>query len=99
MTASMRKHYRSLFLKHGDSAESAQWSSRETQERRFEVLLQIQGEPLAGTLREDTTFCLSMPIETLSAGSVRDTPEVNSDEYDIGTVSGGGAATRWRWLA
>jgi hypothetical protein len=31
-----------------------------------------------------------MPIETLSAGSVRDKPEVNSDEYDIGTVSGGG---------
>lgn len=41
MNANIREHYRSLFLKHGDSVESAQWSSRATQERRFDLLLQI----------------------------------------------------------
>jgi SAM-dependent methyltransferase len=34
-------HYRTLLMKFGDSVESAQYSSRTTQERRFEILSQI----------------------------------------------------------
>jgi SAM-dependent methyltransferase len=37
----LAKHYRDLLLKHGDSPEASQYSSRETQEKRFEILLQI----------------------------------------------------------
>lgn len=34
-------HYRALLHQHGDSAESAQYSSRESQERRFAELIKI----------------------------------------------------------
>lgn len=34
-------HYQNLLKTYGDSAESAQYSSRETQERRFKYLIQI----------------------------------------------------------
>lgn len=37
----IREHYRSLLAKHGDSAEAAQYSSRESQERRFRQLVRI----------------------------------------------------------
>jgi SAM-dependent methyltransferase len=37
----LENHYRSLLFNHADSAESAQYSSRESQERRFEILAQI----------------------------------------------------------
>ena len=37
----IREHYRSLLIKHGDSAEAAQYSSRESQERRFRQLVRI----------------------------------------------------------
>jgi SAM-dependent methyltransferase len=33
--------YKELLKAHGDSAEAAQWSSRESQERRFEILANI----------------------------------------------------------
>jgi len=39
-------HYRSLLKQHGDRAEAAQYSSRESQERRFEQLIRIG--PLQG---------------------------------------------------
>lgn len=41
MSEKLKTHYRQLLDKFGDSAESAQYSSRESQERRFEVLAQI----------------------------------------------------------
>ncbi|MBU0620450.1 MAG: class I SAM-dependent methyltransferase [Gammaproteobacteria bacterium] len=41
MNEKLRAHYKDLLLKYGDSAESAQYSSRESQERRFEILAQI----------------------------------------------------------
>lgn len=41
MNKKLENHYRSLLFNHGDSAESAQYSSRESQERRFEILVQI----------------------------------------------------------
>jgi len=41
MNESIIKHYANLFYKYGDTAESAQWSSRESQERRFEILVAI----------------------------------------------------------
>jgi SAM-dependent methyltransferase len=37
----LAQHYRDLLLKHGDSPEASQYSNRETQEKRFEILLQI----------------------------------------------------------
>jgi SAM-dependent methyltransferase len=37
----IKEHYRQLFLTHGDSAESAQYTSRDSQERRFAALLGI----------------------------------------------------------
>ena len=37
----IQEHYRSLLAKHGDSAEAAQYSSRESQERRFRQLIRI----------------------------------------------------------
>lgn len=41
MSNRIAQHYRTLLLQHGDSAESAQYSSRETQERRFAQLIKI----------------------------------------------------------
>ena len=41
MSDKIASHYRALLREHGDSAESAQYSSRETQERRFKYLIQI----------------------------------------------------------
>lgn len=37
----VEEHYRSLFKIYGDSYKSAQWSNRETQEKRFEILAEI----------------------------------------------------------
>ncbi len=37
----LAQHYRDLLLKYGDSPEASQYSNRETQEKRFEILLQI----------------------------------------------------------
>lgn len=37
----IKEHYRNLFNKYGDSYEAAQWSDRVTQEKRFEILCQI----------------------------------------------------------
>lgn len=37
----VEQHYRNLVRKHGDSAESAQYSDRASQEKRFEILSQI----------------------------------------------------------
>ena len=42
---SIQDHYKKLLLKYGDTAESAQYSDRPTQERRFEILSEIA--PLA----------------------------------------------------
>lgn len=41
MTAALVKHYRSLLVAHGDSAEAAQYSSRDSQFRRFAALSRI----------------------------------------------------------
>ena len=41
MSGKLKAHYKELLVKFGDSAESAQYSSRESQERRFEILAQI----------------------------------------------------------
>lgn len=41
MSEKMKAHYRELLRKFGDGAESAQYSSRVSQERRFEILVQI----------------------------------------------------------
>lgn len=41
MSKRLNYHYKILLEKYGDSAESAQYSSRESQERRFKVLSQI----------------------------------------------------------
>ncbi len=41
MSEKLKAHYRDLLVKFGDSAESAQYSSRESQERRFKILAQI----------------------------------------------------------
>jgi SAM-dependent methyltransferase len=38
---SIRDHYRHLLEQHGDTAAAAQWSSRESQERRFRMLTRI----------------------------------------------------------
>lgn len=37
----LSEHYRQLLLKHGDTAEAAQWADRETQEKRFAILTAI----------------------------------------------------------
>ena len=37
----IKQHYRELYLTHGDSAESAQYTSRDSQERRFAALLGV----------------------------------------------------------
>ncbi len=37
----LRSHYRNLFSKYGDSAESAQYRDRRSQEKRFEILIEI----------------------------------------------------------
>jgi 2-polyprenyl-3-methyl-5-hydroxy-6-metoxy-1,4-benzoquinol methylase len=37
----LAEHYKSLLLKYGDSPEASQWSSIDTQEKRFEILTQI----------------------------------------------------------
>ncbi|MBL9051075.1 MAG: class I SAM-dependent methyltransferase [Tabrizicola sp.] len=41
MTEALTKHYRHLLLTHGDSAEAAQYSSRESQFRRFAALARV----------------------------------------------------------
>ncbi|MED4753930.1 class I SAM-dependent methyltransferase [Brevibacillus choshinensis] len=38
----LQTHYRNLFLKFGDSAESAQYRDRVTQVKRFEILIEIE---------------------------------------------------------
>ncbi|MDU9048383.1 MAG: methyltransferase [Candidatus Electrothrix sp. Rat3] len=40
-TTPIVNHYRKLLQEHGDTAESAQWSSRQSQEQRFKYLTQI----------------------------------------------------------
>jgi len=37
----LAEHFQQLFIKYGDSPEANQWSSLETQEKRFEVLTSI----------------------------------------------------------
>ncbi|MCT6814937.1 MAG: class I SAM-dependent methyltransferase [Lysinibacillus fusiformis] len=37
----IQKHYKSLFEKYGDSHKSSQWADRESQEKRFQYLLEI----------------------------------------------------------
>ncbi len=37
----LAQHYRALFRLHGDTPQSAQWSDRATQYRRFEILAEI----------------------------------------------------------
>lgn len=37
----IKKHYRKLLIEHGDSAESAQYSNRATQEKRLQILTDI----------------------------------------------------------
>lgn len=41
MSKKLEQHYRQLLIDHGDSAESAQYSNRQTQEMRYEILTQI----------------------------------------------------------
>jgi cyclopropane fatty-acyl-phospholipid synthase-like methyltransferase len=41
MIKDLQAHYRDLLRKHGDSPQAAQYSSRETQERRFEKLVDV----------------------------------------------------------
>lgn len=41
MTKKIIKHYQELLMLHGDSAEAAQYASVESQERRFEMLINI----------------------------------------------------------
>lgn len=37
----IQEHYKSLFKKYGDSHKSSQWADRESQEKRFQYLLEI----------------------------------------------------------
>ena len=37
----LKKHYKELFTKHGDSAQSVQYTDQKTQFRRFEILSEI----------------------------------------------------------
>jgi SAM-dependent methyltransferase len=37
----LKEHYRDLLLRHGDTPAAAQWSSRESQERRFRNLMRV----------------------------------------------------------
>lgn len=37
----LQKHYKNLFTKYGDSFKTAQWSDERSQEKRFEVLLEV----------------------------------------------------------
>jgi SAM-dependent methyltransferase len=39
----LKAHYSELYRRHGASHEAVQWSSRETQERRFDVLCDVIG--------------------------------------------------------
>ena len=39
MNEDIKEHYRSLYLKHGEAAETGQYSSRESQYLRFKYLL------------------------------------------------------------
>ena len=41
MNTKLNKEYKKLLNKYGDSAKSAQWTSRATQEKRFDILTQI----------------------------------------------------------
>ena len=41
MSNRLNVHYKELLEKYGDGPEAAQWSSSETQEKRFEILTQI----------------------------------------------------------
>jgi SAM-dependent methyltransferase len=41
MITDIRAHYDDLLRRHGDSPEAVQYSSQESQERRFELLLQV----------------------------------------------------------
>jgi SAM-dependent methyltransferase len=41
MMQELSEHYRQLLLRHGDTAEAAQWGDRLTQEKRFAILVEI----------------------------------------------------------
>lgn len=41
MDQNIKEHYRNLLLKYGDSAEAAQYSSKESQNRRLAILTQV----------------------------------------------------------
>jgi len=41
MIDDLQAHYRELYLRHGDSPEAVQYTSRESQERRFELLASV----------------------------------------------------------
>jgi cyclopropane fatty-acyl-phospholipid synthase-like methyltransferase len=41
---SLKQHYAELYERHGASHEAVQWSSRETQQRRFDVLCDVIGQ-------------------------------------------------------
>ena len=41
MNEDIKEHYRSLYLKHGEAAETGQYSSRESQYLRFKYLAEI----------------------------------------------------------
>ncbi|MCW7466186.1 class I SAM-dependent methyltransferase [Leptospira levettii] len=41
MSNKLREHYRDLYKKYGERVESIQWSTIESQEKRFEILLDV----------------------------------------------------------
>lgn len=41
MIEDLQSHYKNLFIRHGDSPEAVQYTSLESQERRFEFLVEI----------------------------------------------------------
>lgn len=50
VTMDIKEHYKKLFKTYGDTHHSAQWSSLETQEKRFEILTQISNINYASVL-------------------------------------------------
>jgi len=41
MIEDLQSHYKNLFIQHGDSAEAVQYTSRESQEKRFKFLVEV----------------------------------------------------------
>lgn len=37
----IKKHYESLYIKHGDSPEAVQWSDKDSQYKRFQILSEV----------------------------------------------------------